>query len=66
MVAVKDFVIASVPFVVIEAATEIVSFATGQLLIPPLVGVGMLVDAAILVAGLVVALVRSLGRKSAT
>ena len=49
-----------------EAVTGMVSFATGQLSIPPLVGAGTLVDAAILVAGLVFALVRSLRRKPAT
>ncbi len=52
MVAVKDFVTASVPFVVIEAATGIVSLATGQLSMPPANGPGSAVDIAVLLAGL--------------
>lgn len=52
-------------FVVAEAVIGIVSFATGLLSIPPLIGVGTLVDAAILVAGLVFAPVRSLRRNPA-
>jgi len=66
MAVVKAFVITSLPFVVAEVVTGIVSLATGQLSIPPLIGTGMLVDSAILTAGLLVALDRSLERKPGT
>ena len=65
MAVVKAFMLTSMPFVLAEAATGVVSFLTGQLSIPPLVGAGTLVDSAVLVAGLVLALERSIGRKPA-
>jgi len=55
---VKAFMLTSMPFVLAEAATGVVSFLTGQLSIPPLVGVGTAVDLAILLAGIVVAILR--------
>jgi hypothetical protein len=41
------------PFVVAEAATGVISFFTGILSVPPLWGLGMLVDLTILVVGLI-------------
>jgi hypothetical protein len=41
------------PFVVAEAITGIISLLTGMLSVPPLLGVGMIVDLAILIIGLV-------------
>lgn len=42
------------PFVLAEAATGVVSFLTGHLSIPPLLGAGSAVDLSILIAGLLV------------
>jgi hypothetical protein len=55
----KASAITSMPFVLAEAATGVVSFLTGQLSIPPPIGVGTVVDVTILVAGLLVALSRA-------
>ena len=54
----KAFMLTSIPFVLAEAATGVVSFLTGQLSIPPLIGAGTAVDLAILLAGIVVAILR--------
>ncbi len=59
MAVVKAFAIISMPFVLAEAGTGIVSFAAGELRIPPYVGVGTAIDLAILFSGLAVALVRA-------
>jgi parallel beta-helix repeat protein len=40
------------PFVIAEIVTGVVSLVTGMLSVPPLLGVGMIVDTAILVGGL--------------
>jgi hypothetical protein len=48
---VRAFVLAALPFLVIEASTGIVSLLTGWLSIPPILGLGTAVDVAILVAG---------------
>jgi len=61
MAAVKAFAIASLPFVFVEAGTGIISLATGVLTIPPLIGIGTGVDLAILLAGMVVAVLRLRG-----
>jgi hypothetical protein len=45
------------PFVVAEALTGIISFFTGILSVPPLFGLGMIVDSTILIAGLIVFIV---------
>ena len=58
MAAVKAFAVTSLPFVLVEAATGIASFLTGELKIPPSVGSGTAVDLAILVAGIAVAMAR--------
>jgi len=58
MAVAKAFVVTSLPFVLAEAGTGIVSLLTGQLSIPPLVRVGTAVDLAILLAGIVVAILR--------
>ena len=60
MAVAKAFMIVSMPFVLAEAVTGVVSFATGQLSVPPLAGLGTAVDMAILIAGLVVAIARVL------
>jgi len=49
---VKAFAITSLPFVVAEAVTGILSSATGELEIPPYVGIGTAIDLIILLAGL--------------
>ncbi len=58
MAVMKAFMVTSMPFVLAEAGTGVVSFLTGQLSIPPLVGTGTAVDLAILVSGLVVTVLR--------
>jgi len=58
MAVAKAFMITSLPFVIAEAATGIVSLLTGELSMPPLLGMGTAVDVSILVMGLVVATVR--------
>jgi len=55
---IEAFILISLPFVLTEAATGIASLFTGQLSIPPLVGVGAAIDLAILLAGIVVAIFR--------
>jgi len=54
----RTFLLAALPFVVAEAATGVVSAMTGQLAIPPILGIGTITDAGILVAGAVVSFVR--------
>jgi hypothetical protein len=54
MAVMKAFTFTSMPFVLAEAATGLVSLLTGQLSIPPPVGPGTALDLAILVAGLAV------------
>ena len=51
---VRAFVLAALPFIVIEASTGIVSLLTGWLSIPPILGLGTAVDVAILVAGVAI------------
>ncbi|HEV8595305.1 MAG TPA: CARDB domain-containing protein [Thermoplasmata archaeon] len=46
------FVVTALPFVLLEGATGVVSFFTGWLAIPPLLGLGTAVDVGILFAGL--------------
>jgi predicted GH43/DUF377 family glycosyl hydrolase len=41
------------PFVIAEALTGIVSFFTGLLAVPPIIGLGMIVDLVILIAGII-------------
>jgi hypothetical protein len=60
MAVAKAFMITSMPFVLAEAGTGIVSFATGELRMPPFVGVGTAIDLAILLSGMAVALVRAI------
>jgi hypothetical protein len=52
MAVAKAFAITSLPFVLAEAVTGILSFATGELGIPPYVGIGTAIDLTILLAGL--------------
>jgi len=58
MAVAKAFMITSLPFILAETATGVISFATGQLPIPPPIGVGFAVDGAILLIGLAVAVAR--------
>ena len=60
MAVVKAFVITSLPFVVAEAMTGIVSFSTRELRVPSSVGVGVAVDLFILLMGLGVAVAMAL------
>jgi hypothetical protein len=55
MAVVKVFMLTSMPFVMAEAATGLVSLFTGQLTIPPAIGFGTAIDVAILGTGLAVA-----------
>ena len=55
----KAFLSTSLPFVVAEVVTGVVSLGTGLLAIPPLLGPGAAVDGAILVAGVAVAVQRA-------
>jgi hypothetical protein len=64
MAVVKAFAITSMPFVLAEAATGMLSLLTGQLSMPPLVGAGTAVDLAILLAGIVVAILRIVRTRS--
>ncbi len=59
----KAFIVFSLPFVLAEVATGIVSALTGALSIPPILGAGTVTDIAILVAGLAVAILRGLSKK---
>lgn len=56
----KAFTFTSMPFVVAETATGVLSLAVGEFSIPPMIGLGTAVDAAILLAGLVASIVRAL------
>ena len=61
--ALAAFGAASLPFVLAEALTGVVSYLTGLLAIPPLLGLGTLVDLGILVAGIAVAGARAARRE---
>ena len=63
---VKALIFTSMPFVAAEAATGVISFLTGELSIPPVVGVGMAVDCTILILGLVVLVARAMKKKTGT
>ncbi len=60
----KAFVLTSMPFVLAEVVTGIVSLFTGHLSIPPAAGVGTAVDIAILVTGILVIVLRLLKARS--
>jgi hypothetical protein len=64
MAVAKAFLIISMPFVLLETATGMISFFTGELSIPPLVGLGAVADIAILLAGLGVAILQALKARS--
>lgn len=53
----KTFAFVSIPFVFAEIVTGIVSHFTGGLSIPPLIGIGTVVDVSVLLAGLLVLVV---------
>ncbi|MGI0148559.1 MAG: hypothetical protein ACREDF_03375, partial [Thermoplasmata archaeon] len=50
------FVAVSLPFVLAEVATGVLSFFTGYLSIPPVIGLGSMVDGTILAVGVILAL----------
>ncbi len=58
MAVMKALMLMTMPFVLAEAATGVVSLITGTLSIPPLVGTGTAVDLMILLAGTVTAVLR--------
>jgi hypothetical protein len=58
MAVVKAFIIFSLPFVLAEVVTGTVSLITGELMIPPLIGLGTIVDVVIFVVGLTIPLFR--------
>jgi hypothetical protein len=60
MAVMKAFMITLLPFVLAEAGTGIISFATGLLAIPPLIGIGTAVDISIFLIGLFVAIQRAI------
>jgi hypothetical protein len=66
MAVAKAFILTPMPFVVAEAVTGVISFLTGELGIPPVVGVGMAVDCTILILGLVVLVARAMKKKTGT
>ncbi len=66
MAVAKAFILTPMPFVAAEAVTGVISFLTGELRIPPVVGVGMAVDCAILILGLVVLVTRAMKKKTGT
>jgi hypothetical protein len=63
MAMAKAFTFTCLPFVIAEAATGVVSLLTGELSMPPYVGVGTAVDLVILMTGLVIAVLRVLKAK---
>jgi hypothetical protein len=66
MAVAKAFILTPMPFVAAEAATGVISFLTGELSVPPVVGVGMAVDCTILILGLVVLVARAMKKKTGT
>ncbi len=60
----KAFTVFSLPFVLAEIATGVFSLLTGHLSIPPIIGVGTVVDLAILTAGLALAALRAVRAKA--
>jgi len=61
---VKAFMFTSLPFSIAEAGTGIVSLLTGQLSMPPIIGLGTGVDLTILLGGLLFLTLRSLRKDS--
>jgi len=61
---VRAFLVAGLPFIAAEIATGVVSYLTGLLSIPPLIGLGSLVDSAILAGGILAAILWSRGGRS--
>jgi hypothetical protein len=53
----NTFLLGVLPFAIAEMVTGIVSALTGALAIPPIIGVGLAVDLAILIAGLLAAVI---------
>ncbi len=69
MAVAKAFMVTSMPFILAEAVTGVTSFVTGELRIPPMIGIGTAVDSVILAVGLAVAtfmIIRSRQRPRAT
>ncbi|MCK4443804.1 MAG: hypothetical protein KAW09_04625, partial [Thermoplasmata archaeon] len=55
---VKTFTFLSLPFILAEALTGIISHSTGELSIPPSLGIGTVIDVCVLLAGLSVLIYR--------
>ena len=66
MAVTKAFVFESMPFVLAEAVTGIVSFVTGELRIPPSFGTGTALDSVIRIFGVAVAVCRIFKRTPET
>ncbi len=64
MAVAKAFMFTSLPFSIAEAGTGIVSLLTGQLSMPPIIGLGTGVDLTILLGGLLFLTLRSLRKDS--
>jgi len=54
---VYTFLFAVLPFVIAESITGLISLFTGLLSVPPILGIGMLVDLMILISGVIVCMV---------
>ncbi len=64
MAVMKAFMITSLPFVIAETVTGTASRLTGVLCIPPAIGFGTAVDAAILTIGVSVLAARTIRKKA--
>jgi hypothetical protein len=54
---VSTFLLGVLPFVVLEIITGIISYFTGLLSIPPVLGIGMIIDLSILIVGIICCMV---------
>jgi hypothetical protein len=63
MAVAKAFAITSLPFILAEIATGVISSWTGLLQIPPLMGLATGIDMAILLIGLTISLTRGIQRR---
>ncbi len=64
MAVAKAFAITSMPFVLAEAGTGVISLLTAELSIPPVLGIAMAVDLTILLTGLAATVLRATKTKS--
>ncbi len=59
MAVAKAFTVTTMPFVIVETMTGVVSYLTGELSIPPSLGLGTILDAFILAIGLMILAARA-------